>query len=256
MAEVLASLSQGIGTVMFNRPEKRNTMNTNVMREILRIFDEFDKDPEVKVIVLTGAGDKAFCAGQDLADFSGNAVEIREYVTEFPAILRKMTEMGKPIIGAINGYALAGGFGLTAACDIVLAADNAKFGITEINVGLYGFVIISPIVRTLGMKHLMELYYTGKHITAEEGKAIGLVNHIYPKEEFRGEVEKFALTIAKKSPLALRLGRQTFYNAREMEYQQAIKYCREMFAILATSDDAKEGIDAFLNKREPVWTGR
>lgn len=256
MAEVLASISEGIGTVMFNRPEKRNCMNTNVMQEILRIFEEFDKDPEVKVIILTGSGEKAFCAGQDLGDFSGSAVEIREYVTEYPTILRKMTEMSKPIIGAINGYALAGGFGLAAACDIVLAADNAKFGVTEVNVGLYGFVIISPIVRTIGMKHLMELYYTGKHITAEEAKEIGLVNHVYPKEEFRNKVMEFVKPITEKSPLALKLGRQTYYNARDMEYHQAIKYCREMFPVLASSEDGREGVDAFLNKRKPVWKNR
>lgn len=249
-----------VGRITLSREEKRNAISPTMMNELLDAFKRYDDDPNVAAIVLTGAGEKVFCSGADIGESlaaGASFIERHEEQRKFAQLFKVIIGLKKPLVGRINGHAMGGGLGLAAACDIVIAAEDCKFGTPEINVGLFPYVIMATLLRvTSAPKRLLEMMLTGGRIDAQEAMQLGLVNHVVPKDQLDVKVDEIAQKLAKKSPATLRLGRRAFYTMRDMEYEKALEYLSSMLAINTQAEDVAEGIAAFLEKRDPVWKGK
>jgi enoyl-CoA hydratase/carnithine racemase len=256
--EVLYEDTAGVARVTINRPDRRNAMSFDVMQGLRDAFARARDDDAVRVVVLTGAGDKAFCAGADLgsggiADGAASAHDGRGLLAD---LFRDMWRLGKPVIARVRGYALAGGFGLACACDLVVASDDAVFGTPEINVGLWPYMITVPLLRSMPPKTVLDLMMTGRRVTAEEGQRIGFVQRLVPVADLDTTVDTLAAELASKSPIIMRWGRDSFYRVLEMESDAALAYLQSMLTITAQTEDAAEGVAAFAEKRAPRWSGR
>lgn len=246
-------------TIVINRPERRNALNEAVALAIGRALDEAEADDGVRVVVLTGAGDKAFCAGGDLqpaADgtpFTIDAADPRHYVAK---LLRRMDACRLPIIARVNGHALAGGLGLVSACDLVVARKDALLGVSEVKVGLFPMMILPYLLRTIPYRVMMDLCLTGEPLTAADAVADRLVNYAVPAEELDAKVDWLVERVATKSPTGIRLGKQALSKIREMSTDSALEYAQFMLANMARTADAREGFTAFIEKRAPEWTGK
>ena len=207
------------------------------------------------VVVLTGAG-SAFSAGGDLGSMQAPAVASDIPPATLVDLLLCMHEVGKPIIAMVNGHALAGGLGLMVACDLVIAADTATFGTTEISVGLWPMMITAEITRNIGRKRTLEMMLTGRRYAAAEALAMGLVNQVVPAAELEATTMKLAGELADKSPAAVALGLRAFYRSADLELEPALRYLQGELGKVLALEDAAEGISAFLQKRKPVWKGR
>jgi enoyl-CoA hydratase/carnithine racemase len=257
-SDILIEKADRIAWVILNRPDKRNTLTTSLMTYLIGALDELDLDEQVGVIVIKGAGEKVFCAGADFHELmeKKTTLEYREFFGLNAKILTRMGQMTKPLISSVHGYALAGGLGIAMGCDIVLASEDAFFGATEINVGAAPMVIMAPIFRCIGRHKGLELILSGEIITAQEAERIGLVNRVYPKERLGEGTMEVASKFISKSPIILKLIREAYYTMSDMEYFKALNYLKEMIAITASTQDFKEGMSAFLEKRKPVWLGK
>jgi enoyl-CoA hydratase/carnithine racemase len=258
LSTVLYETREGVATVTLNRPERRNALNTQLLGELLTALAAARDDPEVRVVILTGAGDKAFCAGADVGGNAGGAgpIELHEERRGFVEVFLLITRLGKPVIGCINGHALAGGFGLALSCDLLVAADTATFGTPEINVGLWPMMIMAIIGRNLPRKRAMELYMTGERIDAPTALSWGLVNRVVPLGEVRQVAWELARGLTEKSPLLMRLGRDAFFAIDDLDFESALNVLHSQLTVLTLSEDAAEGTRAFLEKRAPKFTGR
>ncbi len=258
LSTVLYETLDGVATVTLNRPERRNALNTTLLRELLTALEAARDDPEVRVVILTGAGDKAFCAGADLGGIAAGAgpIELHEERRHFVEVFTLVTRLGKPVIGCINGHALAGGFGLALSCDMLVAADTATFGTPEINVGLWPMMIMAIIGRNLPPKRAMELYMTGERIDAQTALSWGLVNRVVPVAEVRGVAWELARGLTGKSPLLMRLGRDAYFAIADLDFESALNVLHSQLTVLTLSEDAAEGTRAFLEKRRPNFRGR
>lgn len=255
---ILVEVAGGVGTITLNRPEVRNALNTTMVREIWEALQALEADPEARVAVLRGAGDKAFCAGADLRGVGdrGTTLQARDSFGGLVRILEGVPRMKKPVVAQVHGYALAGGCGLAAGCDLLVASEDAVFGLPEIKVGLLPLMVMAPIFRSVGIKRGLPLVLTGEQITAREAHAIGLVTQVVPREELDRTVRALAEKLAGFSPTALGLAKEAAYAIQDMDYGKSLKYLRELITLVALSDDAKEGIAAFFEKRTPRWSGR
>jgi len=261
MYETIAVETQGkVARITLSREEKRNAISPTMVTELLDAFKKYDDDPDVLVIVLTGAGDRVFCAGADFAESMGatsSFLDRYEGQRRFAELFKVIKGLKKPLIGRINGHALGGGLGLASACDIVIAAEDCRLGTPEINVALFPYVIMATLIRfTSNRKRLLEMMLTGERVEAKEALELGLVNHVVPREQLDAKVDEIAQKIVKKSPATLRLGRRAFYTMRDMEYEKALEYLVSMLAINSEAEDLREGIAAFMEKREPEWKGK
>ncbi|HEX7521465.1 MAG TPA: enoyl-CoA hydratase-related protein [Acidimicrobiia bacterium] len=258
MDEVRYEVAGSIARVTIDRPERRNAMSFPVMQGLRTAVADARADDSVRVLVLTGAGDKAFCAGADLGGIAGDAevVAAHEGRGLLADLFRDLWSLGKPTIARVRGYALAGGFGLACACDFVIAADDAQFGTPEINVGLWPYMITVPLLRSMPPKRVLELMATGRRVNAAEAERIGFVTQVAPVEELDAAVDDFAAVLASKSPLIMRWGRDSFYRALELPTDAALDYLQTMLTITSASEDTAEGIAAFAEKRAPKWKGR
>jgi len=247
-----------VARLELHRPEKHNAMNPQMVRELLDAFGSARMDPDVSVVVLTGAGDKVFCAGGDLGGISQRQEEGAAPAEQGgPQLLfETFSGLGKPIVGQINGHALAGGLGLATACDIVIAADDVRFGTPEINVGLWPMVIMATISRSVGPKQALKLYMTGQQIDAGEAVRIGLITEAVPRAELGARVNGIAGVLAEKSPVVMRLGRDAFYTQRDMPFAEQLSFLSDQLARVAATEDSKEGVLAFTEKRKPKYVGR
>jgi enoyl-CoA hydratase/carnithine racemase len=254
---LLSGRRGAVATITINRPNDRNALSTETVGELREALAQAKGDPEVRVIVITGAG-KVFCAGADLNSFRREQPELERYFQrrQLAELFLEMTELGKPTIARINGHALAGGFGLVASCDLAIAVDDAQFGMPEVNVGVFPMMIMAIVFRNLPRKAAMELMLTGKRIDAGEATRLGLINRHVPAERLDAEVDSLTDDLAKKSPIGMKLGLEAFYKLQDMSFPSAIAYLQDQLALLSLSDDLKEGVTAFFEKREPRFTGR
>jgi enoyl-CoA hydratase/carnithine racemase len=216
------------------------------------------RDDDVRAVVLTGAGESAFCAGADLAAIAEGegALAAHDGRGLLPDVFRGLWGLGKPTIARVRGFALAGGFGLAMSCDMVIAAEDAQFGTPEINIGLWPFMITVPLLRSMTPRVALELMLTGRRVDAHEAKELGLVNRVVPVDELDTTVDQLAADLAAKSPLVMRLGRDSFYRVLEMGADDALAYLQSQLTVTSLSDDAAEGVRAFLEKRAAEWRGR
>lgn len=253
---VLVDKKDMIGLITLNRPEEMNTFNVPFAGALNEALRNLDQDDEVRVVVIRAAG-KHFSAGISLPEFKGKSPkELREFLVLMDEFYHTIPRMKKPVIASVKGYALANGAGLVFACDLAVAAEDAKFGTTAINVGLICLGPAVPMVRSLGRKKTLEMVLTGDIISAAEAERLGLINKVVPPEELEASTLKLAAKLAKKSPLAVQIGKTGIYGMSEVPYHQALDYVDELFASLCATEDAREGIEAFQEKRKPVWKGR
>jgi enoyl-CoA hydratase/carnithine racemase len=255
---LLVEIAGGVATVTLNRPEARNALNRTLIRELGEALAALDADPAARAVVLRGAGDRAFCAGADLKGMFGEApiLEAREQYAGLARILEGIPRMRTPVIAQVQGYALAGGCGLAVACDVVVAAEEAIFGLPEIRIGLLPLMVLAPILRAGAPKRVLQMVLTGAEVPARDALAIGLVSQVVPRAELESTVTALARTLAGLSPATVAIAKESFYTALELDHEKALAYLRDLITIVARSDDAKEGIAAFLAKRPPTWTGR
>ncbi|MEX1177387.1 MAG: enoyl-CoA hydratase-related protein [Nitriliruptor sp.] len=244
--------------VVIDRPEQRNALNPEVLRGLIAAFGAA-ADPDVRVVVLTGAGDRAFCAGADLAGGLGAEASVvaqhdqRGLLRELFAAVERLRV---PLVGRVNGHALAGGLGVALACDLLVATDTAEFGTPEVRVGLWPFVISALLTEHLGPKRALELMMTGRRMSAEEARSWGLVNRVVPADQLDQAVDELVDELTAGAPLALALGRRSFHEARQMAPGAALAYLHGMLDLTVGTDDVVEGVTAFFEKRPPTWRGR
>jgi len=242
-----------VGIIVLNRPDHMNTFSMVLAKEINAALDELEQDGHIRAVIIKGAG-KSFCAGIDITEFSGKTLlEYREWIAWMEKMNLTIAGMGKPVIAAVHGYVVANGAGLLAACDLAIAAEDTRIGTTAINVGLFCMGPAVPLSRCVGRKKALEMLLTGTMIDAREAERIGLVNKVVSPEKLDEAAMELANELAAKSPIALQMGKRAFYTMADMEYTKALEYMNEMMAELCTTEDAKEGVEAFLKKRRPQW---
>lgn len=253
---VLAEKKDMIGIITLNRAEEMNTFNVPFARALNDALLDMDKDDDARVIVIRAAG-KHFSTGISLPEFQGKSPgELREFLNLMDEFYHTLPRMKKPVIASVKGAAVANGAGLVFACDLAVAAENARFGTTAINVGLICLGPAVPLARHVGRKKALEMVLTGDIISAAEALQLGLINKVVPPDDLESETLKLAAKIAQKSPLAVQTGKTGIYAMSEIPYHQAVDYMDELFASLSGTDDAMEGINAFLEKRTPIWKNK
>ncbi len=258
LADVVYDVSDSVATITLNRPEQRNAVGPQMLRDLLTAFAAAKTDDAVRAVLLTGAGDKAFSAGADLAGFAADATEVARHRERglFVDLFLDMQHLGKPIVGCVNGHALAGGFGLALSCDLLVAADSAMFGTPEIRVGVWPMMIMSIVVRNIGRKRAMQLFLTGERIDATTALQWGLVNRVVPAAEVRETAFAWTKELTRWSPLVMRLGRDAFYDIDGLDVEAALRHLQSELTIVSLSEDFREGVMAFLEKRDPDFKGR
>jgi enoyl-CoA hydratase/carnithine racemase len=257
LEQVLVEVDDRVATVTLNRPEQRNPLSATMLRDLTSALRWCQKEPEVRVVILTGAG-RSFCAGADLTSFDGDMTHLERYRSRdlFVELFLLMAELGKPVVGRINGHALAGGLGLACACDLLVATDTATFGLPEINVGIWPMMIQAILSRNIPRKVLLEMEMLGDRWTAMQLQSIGVINRVVSHDHLDATVNEIAEALAKKSPVAMRLGRDSFYRQQDMDFRAAFHYLHGQFLMVSQTEDSKEGIKAFFEKREPDFKGR
>ena len=245
-----------LATVTLNRPRQRNALSLALMKRLIDALAELEKDPEVRVVVLTGAG-PAFCAGHDLAEMVGN--ELDAYREIFATCTRLMTaihRLPQPVIARVHGIATAAGCQLVAACDLAVASSAAKFATPGVSIGLFCSTPMVEVSRAVGRKRALEMLLTGQAIDAPTAAEWGLVNRVVAPAELEDATRALALQIAAASPLTVRTGKRAFYDQIDLELDDAYTYSQDVMSHNAVAEDAQEGMCAFLDKRAPVWRGR
>jgi enoyl-CoA hydratase len=255
---ILISTEGRVATITVNRPEKMNALNEPTRGAIVAALNRFEDDPEVRVVILTGAGEKAFIAGADIGEFEGRTPVAQYRVMSSPATnaFEAADRFPKPIIAAINGFCLGGGCELAMACDIRIASDRAKLGQPEINLGLLpGGGGTQRLPRLVGLGNAFRMLYTGDMITADEALRLGLVSEVVPAAELAARVKALAAAIAAKSPVALRYIKEALRASVRSPMGEGLQLERTLFGLVFASEDKVEGVEAFLQKRKPDFKG-
>ncbi|ALL79786.1 hypothetical protein AD006_32185 (plasmid) [Pseudonocardia sp. EC080610-09] len=252
---ILLDVRDGAAVITINRPEQRNALNNTVLAELGHAVELATADPEVSSIVLTGAGEKAFCAGGDLKEMGAPVDALAEHrgrgaLAEF---FGKLWAAGKPTIARVDGYCLAGGFGVALACDIVVASDRSTFGAPEVKVGLWPYMITLPLIRSMPPKLALKLMMTGERIDARRGAEIGFVTDVVSPDQLDTQVTDYVSTFRSVSPQAVALGRGAFYQVVDHEPQARLSQLHAGLGVALTMPDAAEGLAAFAEKRPPRW---
>jgi enoyl-CoA hydratase len=247
-----------IAIVFINRPEKLNALNSNVMSELKNCFIELKKNEDVYVVILTGSGDKAFVAGADISELNNlNMIAAKEYAGKGQAVFDLIENMNKPVIAAVNGFALGGGCELALSCHIRLASENAKFGQPEIKLGLIpGYGGTQRLTRLINSGRAMELILTGDFIDAGEAFKLGLVNKIYPLTDLLNKAKELADKIASKGQYAVKQAVKAVNICNEVSRSEGLKFETSLFSLCCGTDDFKEGTSAFLEKRNPAFKNK
>ncbi|EAX47963.1 Enoyl-CoA hydratase/isomerase [Thermosinus carboxydivorans Nor1] len=255
---LLYEFDGGIGIITINRPKALNALNGATMRELNELLDVIAQDPSVKVVIITGSGEKAFVAGADITEMqSMSAIEGRNWGKLGQAVFDKLENLPQPVIAAVNGFALGGGCELAMACDIRIASDKAKFGQPEVTLGITpGFAGTQRLPRLVGKGRAKELLFTGDMIDAAEAYRIGLVNKVVPPEELMAAAKAMAQKIMSRAPMAVQLCKAAVNEGMDMDLQSAVAYEAEVFGLCFATADQKEGMAAFVEKRKANFTGK
>lgn len=250
--------SEGIATVTINRPKALNALNKETLDEISLRIKDANNDENIKVIVITGAGDKAFCAGADLNVMkSAGAYTGMHLSQQGQKLTTEIEELEKPVVAAINGYTLGGGLELAMACDLRVASENAQLGQPEVNVGLIpGWGGTQRLPRLVGAGKAKEMIFTGKRIDAKTAEQLGLINMVVPVDQLKSTVKELASQLMNKPPIAIELAKQLINNSTEVDLRIGLTNEAEAFGVLAATEDFREGVNAFLEKRKPQYKGR
>jgi len=251
-------VADGIATVTLNNPEKRNMLSGQMLAELVDAMKTARDSEDVRAVVLTGAGEKVFCAGADLGGFGADVPLVsKHFATDlFLEYFRLMPRLGKPSLCAANGHVLAGGMGLALSCDLLIAREGATFGTPEINVGAFPYMIMAIIYRNVPRKKVNEMMLLGERLSAEEAVEYGLANKVVPAGEFDAAVAEWAAKLASKSPVLMRLGHDAMYRQQDMAVDDALEYLRSQLSLTFSTEDIVEGVSAFFEKRDPQWKGR
>jgi enoyl-CoA hydratase/carnithine racemase len=250
---IVEKIEPHVAKITLNRPESLNTFSSQMAVELVDALNELDADKDIRVILLKGAG-KAFCAGIDVNELAGKtALEYRDWIERMEKPLVAISKMNKPVIAQFHGIAAANGMGLIAAADLVIAEEDARMGLTAINVGLNCVGPVIPVARCVGRKKALELLLYGDLIRTPEALNLGLINKVVPKGELEDAALEWARELARKSPIAVQIAKSAYYKSEDMAYEKQFAYMNEAFARLCTTDDAKEGVAAFFEKRKPDW---
>ena len=251
--------AEGIATISLDQPDSRNALSDPLLDDLLGAFEEARADGDVRCVVLTSTHETTFSAGGNLSGFAADVPLVHKHlygIEKFPRLFRAIGTLGKPVICAANGHCLAGALGLALACDLIIASDRATFGTPEINVGVFPFMIMALIYRNVGRKKTTELLLLGERIDAHEAERIGIVNRVVPAEEFDGAVRDWAQRLAAKSPVLMHMGKDAIYRQMDMAFEDALDYLRSQLTIAFSTEDIQEGVKAFFEKRDPLWTGK
>ena len=259
LAAAAAGSGSSIQWITINRADKRNALNEEVVKAISAGISEAMAADDCRAIVLTGAGDAAFCAGADLQkNVKGGAFDPdfsrpRHYIVD---LFKKMQDCGLPIVARVNGHAMAGGFGLLCSCDMAVAADDIRIGTPESKIGVTPMMILPAMLRVLPARRLQEMCITGEQFSAAQALEWGVVNYVVPRAELDAKLDWLLSRILDKSPTAIRLGKQAFSAMRDMSLRESLEYAQAMVPVMSSTEDVKEGMKAFQEKRAPQWTGR
>jgi enoyl-CoA hydratase/carnithine racemase len=256
--KVRYEVSAGVATVTLDDPGKRNMLSGQMLAELVAAMETARDSTEVRVVVLTGSGDKVFCAGADLGGFAAEASLIdKHYASDlFLEFFRLMPRLGKPSLCAANGHVMAGGLGLALSCDLVIAREGISFATPEINVGAFPYMIMALIYRDVPRKKVNEMMLLGDRMSAADAVTFGLANKVVPADGFDAAVADWATRLASKSPLLMKLGHDAMYRQADMPVDDALEFLRSQLSLTFTTEDIREGVAAFFEKREPRWEGR
>jgi enoyl-CoA hydratase len=248
----------GIATISLDHPATRNALSDALLDELLDAFAAAHDDDAVRCVVLTSTHENVFSSGGDLAGFAAEApLALKHRETErFPRLFRLIDELGKPTICAANGHVLAGALGLALACDLIVAAEGVTFGTPEVHVGLFPFMVMALLYRTIGRKQANELLLLGERIDAAEALRIGLINKVVPRAELAAAVDAWAAKLASRSPIVMRLGKDAMYRQQDLPFAEALELLHHSLTLTFATEDMHEGVRAFFEKRKPRWTGR
>ncbi len=251
-------VADAVATITLDQPDTRNALSAELLRDWLDALRAARDDDSVRVVVLTSSHDKVFSSGANLAGFGADVPLVHKHFgsERIMELFELIVRMPKPVLCAANGHVLAGALGIALACDLVIAKEGAGFGTPEINVGAFPFMIMALIYRNVPRKKTNELLLLGERLSADEAREAGIVNKVVPAEEFDAAVADWAAKLASKSPLIMRLGKEAMLRQLDMPLFDALDYLRSQLTLALSTDDIKEGVTAFFEKREPEWTGR
>ena len=251
-------VADAVATITLDDPDTRNALGDVTLTELVAAFEAARDDGEVRCVVLASSHEKVFSAGANLAGFAADVPLVHKHLAteRFPGLFKLIANLGKPSLCAANGHVLAGSLGVALACDLVIAKDTATFGTPEINVGAFPFMIMALIYRNVPRKKTNEMLLLGERLSAQEAKEAGIVNRVVPAEEFDEAVADWAGKLASKSPVIMRLGKDAMYRQMDMPFDEALDYLRHNLTLALSTEDIQEGVKAFFEKRDPVWTGR
>ena len=256
-APILVDIDDPVARITINRADRRNALSPEVVAGIALMLHELEKNFDVQVVVLTGGGELAFCAGADLGGMTAEG-RVTQHLqrSEVADLFNQMRASRLPIVARANGHALAGGLGLMLACDLVIGVEDAEIGTPEINLGLWPFMITAILQRDVPRKVALEMMLTGHRMSMAEAHEWGIVNHAVPRGELDRKVDEVVDALASKSPLILSLGKRSFYRAEDMAFSDSLEYLAGMLTVCLESEDTVEGVTAFFQKRPPEWKGR
>jgi enoyl-CoA hydratase/carnithine racemase len=248
----------GVATVTLDDPETRNSLSNELLSELIAALERARDDHAVRAVVLASSHETTFSSGGNLAGFAGDVPLVHKHLgsERFVRLFRLIGELGKPTVCAAGGHVLAGALGLALACDLVIASESATFGTPEINVGVFPFMIMALIYRNVPRKKVNEMLLLGERLDARAAERLGIVNRVVAAEDFDGAVADWAGRLAAKSPVLMRLGKDAMFRQQDMAFADALEFLHAQLSLAMSTEDIVEGVQAFFEKREPVWTGR